>query len=122
MQHDAFHRICNRLSQARSRDRAVTLAALAADAGISRREAEQIIEERLADIPFCLVAGPTGYYRPTSADDINAYVRSLHRRHRRMQIREATIRRKVRAHGWPTDQAGRFLDPPKVAQLELFPC
>lgn len=118
----AFDTICRHLHQAHGRDRALTLASLANAAAISRREAEQIIETRLADIPFVVVAGPTGYFRPNSADDINHYVRSLHKRHRRMQIREATIRRKARANGWPTDPAGRFIDPPAVSQLELFPC
>jgi len=108
-----------RLAVAVGRERAVTLQALAEELGVSRREVELCIEDHLDRFPFVLVAGGCGVYRAAEAGDINAYLHSLHSRHRRMQIREATVRRKARASGWP-EESGRFVDPVSMVQQELF--
>jgi len=115
-----FQALSEILAGARGPDRAITLQQLADRAVASRRDVELCIESCLARFPFVLVAGGDGYYIPTNADDINRYLHSLHSRHRRMQIREATVRRKARAHGWPEEAAGRFVNPPHAAQQELF--
>jgi 2'-5' RNA ligase len=114
-----FERLILTLASARGRERAITLQALADAAGVPRREVEEVIEHRLAEFPFVLVAGAAGYFIPNRPDDINAYLHNLHSRHRRMQLREAVVRRKARAHGWPEEQ-GRFVAPPAVLQQELF--
>jgi len=107
------------LATARGRDSAITLQDLAHRAGASRREVEAVIEQRLLDFPWPLVAGARGVHIPTDAEDINRYVHSLHTRHRRMQIREATVRRKARAAGFP-EEAGRFVNPSRATHMELF--
>jgi hypothetical protein len=117
MKPDPFESILRALARATGPERAITLADLATAAGVSRREAEATIQERLADFPWPLVSGSVGVYQPTDPDDLNRYLSSLHRRHRAMQAREATVRRKARAAGW-REEAGRFAHPP--AQLELF--
>ena len=106
------------LAPARGRQKAVKLDELALRLGISRREAEMLMEQNLQSFPFVLVAGPTGYYQPATAEDLNTYLRSLHSRHRKMQIREATVRRKARLSGWREEPTGRFANPPR--QLELI--
>jgi hypothetical protein len=113
-----FLRIRDHLALAVGRAQAVTLERLAALCSMPRREVEAIIEERLLDFPWPIVSSSDGLFRPTRAEEINAYLSSLHSRHRRMQIREATVRRKARAGGWPFD-GSRFSDPP-AGQGELF--
>jgi hypothetical protein len=114
-----FHRVRSILSAARGKDSAVPLAVLADQCCVSRREIEQVIEQRLEEFPFLLVAGAGGYFRPQTADDLNQYLHNLHSRHRRMQIREQTVRRKAISAGW-IDAAGRFISPPQNPQMELF--
>ena len=116
---DEFHAAVAVLAKAVGPHLAVTLDELTVRAGLpNRRAAEQLIERRLADFPFTLVAGAGGYYIPTSADDVNRYAHSLHSRHRRMQLREATVRRKARAAGFVELPDGRFANPP-AQQTEL---
>lgn len=100
-------------------DRAITLQALADRLCLQRREVEELIEHHLPDLPFVIVAGTSGLYQPAAAADINAYLTNLHNRHRRMQLREETVRRKARAAGWP-EENGRFVNPTKLEQAELF--
>lgn len=107
------------LAAAGGKEHAITLQALADAVGASKRDVEEVIEHRLTEFPWPLVAGSSGVYIPTDAGDINRYLRSLHTRHRRMQIREATVRRKARAAGWPEEE-GHFVNPPEVVQQELF--
>lgn len=116
-----FEALRRRLALAVGRDHAVTLQALADELQTSRREVELCIEDHLDRFPFVIVAAGCGVYRAAAADDINAYLHNLHSRHRRMQIREATVRRKARASGWP-EEAGRFIDPVSMVQQELFAC
>jgi len=114
---DTFVAARRLLAQARGRHNAMTLAAIAQALGISRRKAETLLEENLQYFPFVLVADGSGYYQPSNAGELNAYIHSLHSRHRKMQIREATVRRKARAAGWP-EHEGRFTRcPPKQGEL-----
>ncbi|NQT93786.1 MAG: hypothetical protein HQ559_13585 [Lentisphaerae bacterium] len=107
------------LSDAVGKANALTLQDLADRLLVDRREVEQTIEQRLLDFPWPLVAGNKGIYIPTEAEEINRYLHSLHTRHRRMQIREATVRRKAKAAGYP-EENGEFVNPPQAAQSELF--
>jgi len=108
------------LAAAVGRRQAVPIAELVERAGIpSRRLAERLLELCLDRFPFLLVAGPRGYFRPTSADDINAYLHGLHSRHDRLAQRERTVRRRARLEGWPQRDAA-FYDPP-TTQPDLFP-
>lgn len=116
---DTFDQICQVLTTCRGRDAAITLADLAERVQTSRRDVEQIIEQRLSAFPWPIVAGATGLYIPQEAEDINQYLHALHSRHRRMQLREATVRRKARLAGYP-EAAGRFLNRQRIQQQELF--
>ena len=113
-----FRPLMRLLSVARGKGNAITLQDLADHLDVPRREVEQTIEQRLLDFPWPLVAGSKGVYIPTAAEEINRYLHSLHTRHRRMQIREATVRRKAKAAGYP-EENGEFVNPPQ-AQPELF--
>ena len=112
-----FDQIARILTAHRGRNSAITLAYLADLVGTSRREVEQVIEQNLANFPWPIVAGANGVYIPTEAQDLNAYIHQLHSRHRRMQLREATVRRKARLAGWP-EESGLFRNRP--VQQELF--
>ena len=114
-----FDAVCRILVRCRGEKNALTLAQIAAQVNASRREVEDTIEHNLASLPFLLVAGAKGIYIPTSAADIERYLHSLHSRHRRMQLREAIVRRKARAAGFP-EEAGHFVNPPQALQQELF--
>jgi len=107
------------LSQALGPDRACTIAALCEQCACGRREMEQFLEDNLEKFPFVVVAGGRGYYRPVEAQQINSYLRNLHSRHRRMQIREATVRRRARLDGWSEQPTGFF--EAEAKQLELIP-
>lgn len=99
---------------------AITLDELAVRIGMSRRETEQAIKAGLRSLPFVLVSGSEGLYRPTSSDQINAYIHNLHSRHHEMAEREDTVRFKARASGWREDANGRFMEPAKDDQLTLL--
>jgi len=112
-----YKQLCEQLQSCRGRDNARTLAVLAESIGCSRREVEQCIEHNLGQFPWPIVTGANGVYIPTQAQDLNAYIHQLHSRHRRMQLREATVRRKARLAGWP-EESGVFRNRP--VQQELF--
>jgi hypothetical protein len=76
------------------------------------------VESALGKFPFLLVAGSCGYWRPTSAEQINSYLRSLHRRHKAMQIREKTVIRKSLLEAWPREN-GWFVDPSNMQPMLL---
>lgn len=116
---DIYSQLCQQLQGCRGRDQAKTLAVLADAIGCSRREVEQCIEHNLGEFPWPIVAGANGMFIPVDADDLNAYIHQLHSRHRRMQLREATVRRKARQAGWP-EVAGKFIERPNYKQQELF--
>lgn len=106
------------LFQARGEPNAVTLDELVTRASLpNRRTAEAIMEQRLQDFPYPLVASSAGYYIPTTADDLNRYLRSLRSRAIKCFIRSRTVRRKALAHGWRRE-GSMFAKPP--AQLDLF--
>ena len=96
---------------------AITLDSMAVRMGLKRRIVEQIMEDHISDLPFAVVAGSRGYFRPTDASQINAYLHNLHSRHRRMQLRESTVRRKARRDGWILEGV-RFVNSP--SQLSLL--
>ena len=84
-----------------------------------RRPVEAFLEHNVDKLPFLVVAGGRGYFRPRTAAEINAYVLSIRRRHVRLGLRERAVIRRGQAAGWPR-QGRAFVDPPKV-QGELFP-
>jgi len=112
-----YHDLERQLAGCRGVELALTLDALAERVSADRRSVEQVIEHNLSRFPFVLVSGAKGYWIPTAADEINRYLHSLHTRHRRMQIREETVRMKASAHGWPLEN-GVFVNRP--VQQELF--
>lgn len=114
-----FDAVCTLLASCWGKPNAVTLQQITDRCGIpDRRITEQVIEEHLGRFPWPLVAGGSGYYIPTQAKDINDYLSNLHKRHRKMQLREETTVRKAMASGYFMDD-GVFVDPP-TRQPELF--
>jgi len=114
-----FEAVCRLLSTCRGRDRAITIEAITERIGIHhRRVTEDLLETRLQDFPFLLIAGPRGYYIPTTAKDVNTYVHSLHSRHSKLQLRENTVQTKAVAAGF-RKEGDVFVDPPGH-QPELF--
>jgi hypothetical protein len=89
---------------------AITIAAIAERLGLSRRSAETFLEIHLADLPFCVVSGATGYYRPAGADDINHYRAALHSRIRCLALRSKTVARAAAAEHYHR-QGKLFLEP-----------
>jgi len=116
---DTFYSIKRVLDHCVGRDRAMTLAAIADTIGISRREVEKTIETDLERFPFAVVSSACGVFQPTDPQDLNQYLHTLHTRHRRMQVREATVRRKARCTGW-VEEAGSFVRAPQATQMELI--
>lgn len=99
---------------------AITLNEIRAALGMrGRRTAEQVVEDTLADLGFVVVATGRGYYRPTTAAEINAYVISLHRRHRALQLREQAVIALAVQEGWQRNADDVFSEPP-IVQPELF--
>ncbi len=105
------------LATATSRKLAWTLDRLAEAAGTSRREVEQVLEERLADFPFPLVSGSPGYWIPQDADEINHYRASLRSRAVKIFTRAKRVATMARRAGWP--QEGRLFRNPPARQGEL---
>lgn len=87
----------------------------------TRRQIEHVLEVHLDSFPFFLVAGSGGYYIPTSAEDINHYLRSLESRCRALFIRRRTTIKRAHAAGYRR-QGRTFLDPLPVSlgQQEFF--
>jgi len=97
----------------------ITLDALTEQAGVScRRITERIMEERLADFPFAVVSGNTGYFRPTMAVEINRYRKSLRSRAIKMFLRDRTVGRKSLMEGF-IRQGREFVDRPTQGSLAL---
>lgn len=114
----AFHALARILQFARGPEQAITLDALTERLCVpSRRYTEQILQHRLRELPYCIVAGSPGLFRPTSAEQINAYIASLRKRHLPLREREETVVHKALAEGWPRD-AEWFT--PRPQQQELF--
>jgi hypothetical protein len=98
---------------------AVTLDDMAVRLGVCRRTVEQVIQERLERFPFALVAGSDGYYRPTCAEQINAYRASLRRRHLPLKQREETVTAKAAAEGWRLE-GDTFVETAEARQFVML--
>jgi len=83
-----------------------------------RRATEQLIQFNLRRLPCLVVADSHGYYRPTCAGQINAYIGNLRKRHQPLVLREEVTVLKARAENWPRE-GDLFVDPPSK-QVELF--
>lgn len=115
---EEFLAVMKLLWSARGELNAITLDDIVTRAGLpNRRTAEYVMEQRLQDFPYPLVASARGYYQPTTADDINRYTRSLRGRAVKCFLRVRTVRRKAIAAGWRREGSA-FARPP--AQLDLF--
>jgi len=100
--------------------RAITIDELTERLGFTqRRETEILIQDGLAALPFVVVADGHGYYRPCSADQINAYIHSLRRRHEPLVRRERIVHVKALAAGYVLE-GDAFVDPPQAHSMELF--
>jgi len=86
-----------------------------------RRATEQLIQHNLSRIPCTIVADTNGLYRPTKAEQINAYIHNLRQRHQPLKTREEITISKALAEHWP-QEGFRFVDPPERKELELFTC
>lgn len=114
----AFMAVMRILWTARGEAHAITLDKLTSAAELpNRRTTETILESRLEEFPYPLVASGAGYYVPTTADDLNRYLRSLKSRAVKCFVRARTVRRKALAAGWKRE-GNTFARPP--AQLDLF--
>jgi len=116
---DLYERVRDLLADARGAGNAVTIDALARAAGASRRDIEELLETRLAEFPWPLVAGPRGYHQPATADEINAYLESLQRRAIAIFRRKRTVIRQAAATRRWLRQGKRF-EPRPAAQMELL--
>ena len=114
---NTFDQITRILSSHRGKASAIKLADIADQVGTIRRDVETLIEEHLSEFPWPIVSGASGLFIPQDAGEINSYLHSLHSRHRKMQLREATVRRKARLAGYP-EESGKFRNRP--IQQELF--
>lgn len=117
---EQFEAVVRLLIDARGEDRALTLDEITARAGLpNRRTTETLMELRLQDFPYPLVAGGAGYFIPTQADQINRYLQSLRSRAMKCFIRARNVSRKAVAQGWKRE--GKWFARPPV-QLDLFEC
>lgn len=115
---EQFEAVVRLLIQARGEENALTLEQISARAGLpNRRTAEALMEEYLPRFPYPLVASGAGYFIPTRADHINAYLRSLRGRAVKMFRRYKIVIGKANAHGWKRD--GKWFARPPM-QLDLF--
>jgi hypothetical protein len=106
------------LNDARGELNAITLDDLTARAGLpNRRTTEDMMEHKLPDFPYPLVASGAGYFIPTSSDQLNTYLRSLKSRAVKMFRRSRVVANKAIANGWKREGKW-FARPP--AQLDLF--
>ena len=115
---DDFEQVRRILVEHRGRANAITIDQLCHLADLpSRRACEDLLETRLADFQFILVADAHGYYIPTTADEINHYLDSLQSRAVKIFLRKRRVMRKALASGLQR-QGKHFSDPPAL-QKEL---
>ena len=99
-------------------DYAITIRHLCIKLGYRpRRKMEQFLELHIGDLPFCVVSGTTGYYRPNAAGDINHYRKSLRSRLKCLAIRDRTVVKTALKEGFKREGKD-FVDVP--VQTELF--
>jgi len=97
----------------------ITIEQITHQAGIpNRRTTEKLFETRLADFPFLIVSGSTGYFRPVAAAEINAYRRSLRSRAIKDFLRAKLVMRKAMSEFWPRN-GSEFEDAVATRQGEL---
>ena len=114
-----FPTVAGILSAARGKKNAITIDLVTERAGIpDRRTTEHLLESRLEDFPFVLVAGSRGYYIPTSAEEVNRYLDSLQSRALKLFVRKRAVARRAAAGGFPRE-GKHFIDPP-APQTDLF--
>lgn len=101
----------------RGRLNPITLANLAAQAGITRRAAEQILELYASDFPFLVVGSSTGMYIATEPSDLNHERASRYSRIRCIARGWSARKAKALALGWSME-GGRFVASPR--QPDLF--
>lgn len=96
---------------------AITLDAIGNALGLPhRRAAEQLLEDNVGKLGFVVVAGAVGYWRPTTADELNAYRGALRRRHVALKTREEAVTQAALAEGWQL-RGDAFADPPQAQPL-----
>lgn len=108
-------------AEAIGEEKAITIDELVTRIGLPcRREAEELMEKRLGDFPFPLIATAAGYFRPLphEVDVINRYVwGNLGGRMQRLWERRRTVIRKCVAAGMQR-QGKRFVL--RAEQVELI--
>jgi hypothetical protein len=115
---EQFMAVIRVLANSRGAGNALTLDEITARAGLpNRRTTETLIETKLSDFPYPLVANGAGYFIPTRADDINDYLGSLRSRAMKCFLRMRSVSRKAVAQGWKREGKW-FARPPQ--QLDLF--
>jgi hypothetical protein len=97
---------------------ALTLQRLAEIACCPRRRVEIILEERIVDLGFVVVSGSPGYWRPTSADEINHYRASLRSRIFKLWKRSKSVGQLASQCGFV--RTGKSFANPPAVQGELF--
>ncbi len=113
-----FESVWRILVNHKGKDSAITIEQLAFLAGLpNRRSCEDLLETRLNQFPFPLVADSNGVYIPVTADEINHCLNSLRGRAIKIFRRRKILTSKASATGFP--RLGKaFADPPAV-QKEL---
>lgn len=107
------------LRHRRGEEQAITIDGIGAALGLPhRRAAEQLLEDNVGRLGFVVVAGASGYWRPATAAEINAYRGALRRRHVALKTREDAVTQAAIAEGWQL-LGDAFADPPQ-AQPSLF--
>lgn len=114
----AFTRLCSILDGAFGPERAAKIDDLAEYCWVPRRTMENILQTRLEDIPFPVIAGTTGYFRPNTAEEINHYLSDLESRNRCVFLRRRTVIRKALAAGFKR-VGKRFVDANPQKELQL---
>lgn len=113
---DLFLRVEQLLRNAVGAEKAITIGAICAALGVSRRVIEQCIEENIARFAFPLVADGAGYHIPTEPREINEYAEALRGRCMRIFMRRREVLRKAAAAGFRRE-GKQFVAAP--AQLEF---
>lgn len=114
----AFALVTAELEHRFGEDNAITIDRLCAATGLRRRDCEELLEMKLSAFPFVIVAGSSGYFRPTSADQINHYLNSLQSRCVKVFLRRRTVMQKAKREGYPRE--GKLFTDPPSKQGELF--
>ena len=116
-----FTEIRHHLSSAIGPDRALTIDHLTGLVGSpNRRTTEVVLETHLGDFGFLVISGSSGYFRPSSPDQVNRYIASLESRIKCLSTRRSTIVRAALESGW-NREAGQFTSTPRQPELDGLP-